>query len=942
MKKTLKVLGIFVLVLLAALIALPFVFKDKIAEQIQAAANETLNAEMAFADLSLSLISNFPNATLELEQLTIDGIDQFQGIRLVELGSLTATIDVRSLFGETIKIKEISLQNGDIDVRVLKDGAANYDLMKASEEEEVEETPTEEGGAFAMKLQGYSIVNTNIRYDDQTMPMTATIVQLNHNGSGDFTADRTILETETSMESFDLLYDGVRFLKEAAVKMDINLDLDLANMHFIFAQNNIAINDLSLAIDGFIKVPAEDMEMDIKYSTTETDFKSLLSLVPAEFASDLSDVDADGTMSFAGFIKGVFGPSSLPGFGLDVAIDNGRFNYPDLPKSVENIQLKASVDASNGNNLDAAVLNVERFYMEMAGNPVDMHLRLSHPLSDPDIDCQLQAKVVLDNLKDIIPLEEGETISGSINADVLFKGQLSTIEKEDYENFDAQGQIILQQLKFRSANFMYPMDVDVAYLNFTPKQMELSQFEGKIGKSDISANGEINNYLAFALRDELLKGDFTMSSELLDLNELMGEDEDVSEAAEETASDSSATQLLEVPGNIDFLLRSSFVKVLYDDIVIENVLGNIAIKDHLADMQKVEMDVLKGHVILDGSYSTVDPSEPKIDLSYEIQRLDINQTAEKFNTVDKLAPIAASCSGAFSTSLKLASSLDNKMELIETTMNGRGTMKTHSVTIDKFIPLTKLADQLGMSKLANPTISDVNLSYLIEDGKAIIEPFVVKLDGIETEISGSTSLISEDIDYTMKMDVPFDKIPSNIVGQASSWIGKLNSQLGSNISIGDKIPVNIRVTGTIDDPKFATNYGDVAEGESPTIKEQVVEEVKEQIKVVIEDTKEKALEEAQAQADKLIADAQKQSDKLFEQGKKSANKLRDSAYSEADKLENKGANFVEKAANKLVAATMRKEADKAYDKAVVEAKKQGDKLVAEAQKKSDALLKSVE
>lgn len=942
MKKTLKVLGIVVLALLTALIALPFVFKDKIAEQIQATANENLNAEMAFADLSLSLISNFPNATLELDQLTIDGIDQFQGVRLVELGQLTATIDIMSLFGETIQIKKISLQNGDIDVRVLKDGTANYDLMKATADEQVEQESSEEESAFAMKLQAYSIVNTNIKYDDQSMPMTAIIKQLNHNGSGDFTADRTILETVTSMDSFDFMYDDVRFLKEAAVNMDINLDLDLAGMHFIFAENKIDINDLSLAIDGFVKMPTEDMEMDIKYSTTETDFKSLLSLVPAEFASDLSGVDADGTMSFAGFIKGIFGPSSLPGFGLDVAIEDGRFNYPDLPKSVEKIQLKASVDASDGNNLDAAVLDVERFYMEMAGNPVDMHLRLSHPLTDPDIDCKLQAKVVLDNLKDIIPMAEGETIAGSINADVVFKGQLSTIEKEDYENFDAQGQIILQQLKFRSSEFMYPMDVDVAYLNFTPKQLNLTQFKGNIGKSDISANGEIDNYLAFALRDELLKGEFTMTSELLDLNELMGEDEGESETQEETASDTSSTELLEVPGNIDFLLRSSFNKVLYDDVVIENVRGDIAIKDHVADLRNVEMDVLDGHVILDGSYSTTDPTEPKIDLSYDIQRLDIAKTAEEFNTVDKLAPIAASCDGAFSTDLKLVSSLDNKMELVETSMNGRGTMSTHSVTIDKFVPLTKLADQLGMSKLANPSISDVNLSYRIQDGKAIIDPFVVKLDGIETEIAGSTSFISDDIDFTMKMDVPFDKLPSNLVGQASSWIGQLNSQLDSNFSVGDKIPVNIRVTGTIDDPKFTTNYGDVAKGEAPTIKEQVVEEVKEQVKEVIEDTKDKAREEAQAQADKLMADAQKQADKLVEEGKKSADKVRDAAYSDADKLENKGANFVEKAANKLAASTMRKEADKAYDKAVIEAEKQGDKLVAEAQKEADALLKSVE
>jgi uncharacterized protein involved in outer membrane biogenesis len=940
MKKTFKILGIVVLLLLVVLIALPFIFKDKIAEQIRVTANETLNAELAFDDLSLSLISDFPNATLKLEKLTIDGMEEFAGVRLVDIGMLKATIDVMSLFGETIQIKEITLQDGDIDVRVLADGKANYDLMKSTDEAVTEEDAGEEESAFGMKLQGYSIVNTNIKYDDQTMPMTAIIKNLNHSGSGDFTADRTILETQTSMESFDLRYDGVRFLKEAAVKMAINLDLDLANMNFVFAENTIDINDLAMAIDGSIKMPNDDMDIDIKYSTTETDFKSLLSLVPAEFASDLGGVDVDGTMSFAGFIKGTFGASSLPGFGLDVKVENGRFNYPDLPKSVEKIQLIASIDASNGNNLDAAVLNIERFYMEMAGNPLDMHLRLSQPLSDPNIDCKLQAKIVLDNIKDIVPMAEGETLSGSINADVMFKGKLSTIEKEDYENFDAQGQIILQQLKFRSADFMYPIDVDVAYMNFTPKQLNLTQFEGKIGVSDISAVGKIDNYLAFALRDDLLQGDFNMSSRLLDLNELMGEEEAATEST--GGADTTTTELLEVPGNIDFLLRSKFDKVLYDDVVIENVSGNIAIKDHVADLRNVNMDVLGGHVILDGKYSTLDPTVPKIDLSYNIQKLNIAKTAEKFNTVEKLAPIAASCEGSFSTDLKLMSNLDSQMELIETSMNGSGTMNTHSVKVNKFVPLTKLAEKLGLSKLANPTVSDVRLSYKIQDGKAIIAPFVVKLDGIETEIAGSTSLISEEIDYTMKMDVPFEKLPTNLVGQASSWVGQLNSQLGTSFSIGDKIPVNIRVTGTVDNPKLTTNYGDVAKGEDQTIKDQIVDEVKEQVQEVIEDTKEKARAEAKAQADKIMADAKKESAKLVDEGSKAADKVRKAANAEADKLENKGANFVEKAANKVASTTMRKEADKAYDKAVAEAKKQGDNLVAAAQKEADAVLKSTE
>ncbi|MCB0762918.1 MAG: AsmA family protein, partial [Flavobacteriales bacterium] len=523
MKKFLKITGIVLLVILAILIALPFLFKDKIAEQIRVVANESLNATLDFNDLSISLFSNFPHATVTLEGLTIDGAGNFESVRLAELGSVSATVNIMSLLGETMQIESVSIANGKLDVRVLEDGSANYDIAKADDTETPEPaTEEEEGGAFALELQSYELVNLDIEYSDATLPMTASIKTLNHSGSGDFTASKTLLETKTSMARLDVEYDKVKYIRKAVVDMIVNLDLDLENMHFVFAQNEVGINDLKLGIDGSLDMPGDDMAMDITFGAKDANFKSLLSLVPAEFATDLKGVEAAGTMSFNGFVKGGMSETSMPGYGIDIKVKDGRFNYPDLPKSVENIQVDMMVDASDGNNFDATVVDIKRFYMEMADNPVDLRLRLTTPESDPNIDCSVQAKVILDNLADVIPLEEGETISGSINADLALKGRMSTIEQEKYEEFDAAGQVILQQVAFRSSAFMYPMDVDVAYLEFTPKALKLNQFEGRIGQSDLQAQGQMDNYLAFALRDELLHGNFSMTSSLLDLNELMG------------------------------------------------------------------------------------------------------------------------------------------------------------------------------------------------------------------------------------------------------------------------------------------------------------------------------------------------------------------------------------------------------------------------------------
>ncbi|MGB1031405.1 MAG: AsmA family protein, partial [Flavobacteriales bacterium] len=173
MKKGLKIIGIIVLLILIAMIALPMVFKGKIVEQIKTTANKSLNATLEFEDVSLSLFSNFPDLTVEIEKLDLSNHAPFEGVHLVKANNVSATVNLWSVFGETIEINEISLSEPNIDVRVLVDGSANYDIAKASEgpNEEEESSENEDDSAFAIALKNYSIENGNISYSDATFPM---------------------------------------------------------------------------------------------------------------------------------------------------------------------------------------------------------------------------------------------------------------------------------------------------------------------------------------------------------------------------------------------------------------------------------------------------------------------------------------------------------------------------------------------------------------------------------------------------------------------------------------------------------------------------------------------------------------------------------------------------------------------------------------------------
>src|SRR5271157_5038321 len=105
MKKLLKFTGIIFLIIVVLLIALPYVFKDKIIAIAKTELNKKLNAHVNFRDLKLSFIKGFPNAFIGLENLSVIGIKPFEGDTLVAFKSFGLKIDVISL----IKMKDIKV-----------------------------------------------------------------------------------------------------------------------------------------------------------------------------------------------------------------------------------------------------------------------------------------------------------------------------------------------------------------------------------------------------------------------------------------------------------------------------------------------------------------------------------------------------------------------------------------------------------------------------------------------------------------------------------------------------------------------------------------------------------------------------------------------------------------------------------------------------------------
>lgn len=847
LKKVFITLAILIVVLLGAAVCVPLLFKDKIVAKVKSSINESVNAKVDFKDFDLTILSSFPNLGLRLNNLTVIGVDSFATDTLANIEQLQVNVNLMSVIkGETYEIRSVELDKPSIYAKVLKSGKANWDIAKPDSSA----TPSTEPTTFKAALKKYSINEGKVVYDDASLGFYMALENLNHSGKGDFTQDNFILDTESDIEKLTVKYGGIPYLNKVNLAAKLPIEIDMKQMKFTLKENEIKLNELVLSLVGSLGMPNDtDMAIDFKFDAKKSDLKNFLSLIPAIYASNFKDLQASGKFAMDGSAKGIYNEKSLPAFNVNLLVENGKIKYPSLPSAINNIQVKTTISNPDG-VIDHTQVNVPAFHLEFGAVPLDGRLLVKTPISDPYVDMALKGKVDLQQMTTIFPLKDMK-LSGILDADVQANGHKSAIDKGRYEEFKAAGQMVVSAFNYSGANVPKPVSIPSAKLTFNPKNISLTNFSAKVGASDFAANGSINNYLAyFFQKGQALQGTFDVSSNLVNVNELMGP------ATVETKNDTAKLSVIEVPANIDFTLTAKAGRVLYDNMDIQNARGALYVKNQTITFKDMSLDMLDGKVKMNGYYATTDPKKPKVDISFGIDNMNIQKAFSTFNTIKLLAPIAKYTAGTFSTDLKFNSDLNQNMMPVYSSINAEGLTNIIQAIVQGFEPMNKLSMALNTDKLKKLEVNNLLAKFRIEEGRLKVSPFDIKKGDFLMNVQGSNGL-DQSMDYKLALKVPRSLLGSQANATVNSLVASLNSKAGTNVSVGETINVNALLGGSVTKPTVKLQLAnDKSAGQ--TVLAQAVDEKKAELETKAKEEVTKLKEQATEQAKQKIDTVKKQ------------------------------------------------------------------------------------
>ncbi len=788
LKKILKIVGVLIVLLIISAFAIPYFFKDQIKARILTAINEKVDAKVAFADADLSLFRNFPNASVSIQKLSIINKAPFEGDTLVSLGELNLKMSVKELFkgeNEPMSIDGITSKNGLINIIFNKDGLGNYDIAIK------DDTKGTDGKSkpLSLKIKEYSVENFKFKYTDEKSKVRMVLDSINHEGTGDFAASKLDLITKTTTKvSLDM--HKVNYMKNVSLSLDAVLGIDLDNSKYTFKENKAKINELPLEFDGFIQMVEAGQQYDLTFKTPTSSFKNFLGLIPAQYSSNLKDVKTSGDFSVAGFAKGLLSDTTIPKFNIEIASNNASFQYPNLPKSVQNIVIDTKIINETGLMNDTYV-NLDKLTFQIDQDVFSAKANIKNIAENALVNAALKGTINLGNLSKAYPIKLDKPLSGILKADVTTEFDMQSVEKSDYARIKNAGMLDLTGFNYTD-DAGKTMKISKALVSFDPSRVNLKQFNATTGKTDLAVNGVLENFYGFVFKNQELKGNFNLNSNQLAVSDFMT-------SGEETKKDAKPTEAMKIPAFLNCTLSANANTVLYDNLVLKNVSGKIIIKDQKATLENGKTDIFGGSIAFNGDVSTKEKVS-KFNMNLGLNGVDIAQSFTQLDMLKKIAPIAGIINGKLNSTIKLSGNLKDKEmapDLASISGDLLGQLLSTTINSSNSTLLSALDNKISFIDLKKINLNDLKAALTFKDGKVNVRPFDIKYQDIKVTVGGSHGF-----DQNMNYNLAFD-VPAKYLGtEANNLIAKLSPADAKKV---ENIPINALLTGNFSKPQISTD-----------------------------------------------------------------------------------------------------------------------------------------
>lgn len=890
MGKKLKIvgitLGVILVLLIGAVATLWMMFPpEKLKTLIIPHVEKALGRKVELQKASLGF---FPQLGVNLSGVEISNTERpgFSDAPFIKVDKLLIQISVISLITKQPEIGKIVLKQPKVILEIDSTGAFNYDdlavMSKENESEKQSEKnePKKSGGMLVLPvpvtLKEFLIEDGGFTYIDKRSGQEFVVGDIDE--SIKFSIDKELKDVNTSGE---LVLSGVSVktkeiqkpLKNLRVTFSHDIHADLVSGTAEIKKIRLSFQKVFLNLTGAVSNLNSIPQLDLTIDSDPIEIKDILAEIPVELVPDLAKLTASGTAELDLALKGALEPKGKLPLSGSLTLKEGMVKYTDLPKSINKI--------NGAINFTDNSVDIKSLQLLFGSNPIALNGTVND-FAQPVVDLLVKANVDLGDLKQMITLPKGASLSGIVNADFAARGK---VDPSDPSKLDIKGKADLKEVAALWPPLTKPVVVNGM---FTLSSKAIGQnLAVKIGNSSMKMDAAVTNYLSLVFADSTRNvprpsANFKITSPLLNFDEFLPPSKETAPAQSSSSGKTetaSGPLIAPLPG-VDMKGSISASRIVYKDVEMKNMQMQVAVINDIADVD-INTGFARGTITEKIHADLRNTKSVKINNKLSITNVEVNDLLSRFGNFIK--PTTALNRELGNVQNNFYGSINLKSDL--TTQGGTSEELSKSLTgeINAKLANGKISNSLILSRVSgilNKFIDVKDISFRNLKTTLRINNETVFFDefDLQSDMAGDWKLrgsVGFDAGLDMFIDHRMTKSSSDkVLAVQNSSKSKLQgllqgtklsaaSDLLDNVGIPSdnegRITLKIAVGGTASDPKPSfTGFG---EGSKSTSSNEQQQTPKAQVTQKVKDT----VEKSKATVEKKVAEETKKLEQELKQ-----------------------------------------------------------------------------
>ncbi|WP_157593089.1 AsmA-like C-terminal region-containing protein [Rufibacter tibetensis] len=697
------VAGIFLIMALAG--GLLYVYQDKIIGLFVAEANQHIKTKVAVEKIEVTWWEQFPEVAIRLQNVEVTEAVPGSKAPLAKLKKVYATFHPWDLWRSTYRIREIHLEDGEVQARVLPNGKVNYRFYQSAD--------TIQNETMGFDLQHISLKNVHVVYQDAprrqkydvqaheftaALEMEGQVLQLKANGN---THIKTIRIGENE------------FLREKAITVASKLSIHTGQHLIALQPSEVQIGKAVYQLGGEIGY-TNKMQLDLTVNGKNTDVQSILALLPPRYSDRLGQYRSNGDIYFKGKVKGEMSSSKNPFLDVEFGARGASLYHPDYKGKVEKVTLVGRFTNGAQRNSQTSLLELRNIKGTLHGKPFNGEVVYKN-FSNPNLQLQLNAQVDLAHVLGLFPSKDLKKGSGQAQVRFAFSGNLHTFKTNpNSPAIQAHGDATLRQvsLLFRQHPMTFTGLNGTLLLN--KNNVSVSNFKGQMGDTDILVSGQFKNALAWILfRGQKLRIEADVSSRFLNIDQVLAASS--GKAARTPGKKGSAgSYAFNMPAQLELELNTSLNRLKFRRFKGRQLHGRIQLKDKVLSTSGMALQAAGGSFRIRGS---MDARRPLIKVTSiaNLDNINVDSLFYVFEDFGQTFIMQRHLRGELTAQINSDTYLDHNLsprtDLVRAEIK---TILRNGQLLD-FAPMQKLSLFVKRNELSNLRFSEIRNNFYIRN-----------------------------------------------------------------------------------------------------------------------------------------------------------------------------------------------------------------------------------